>query len=382
MSHSEASHTCCSDSCCTSAELSSSSSPAAARSSSPFPNNQLAAFDAPTSPSSSKLPTSPDAKFSSLPPSSPSFARGLALLEQAAAQEQPELETDDDEPLILRLERGTVMQFGRKAKRLAIPTTETTLPIMLPKSAKNASRLHCTARIVSSAVNPVVEIRVIGMNGMKIDGKLWKAGSMAVLPVEAGAKLNLFFWGWSSTLIVAESEVVISASAPPGSSKVSPPSSLYDGEDGDLIFAEDSAPAASSSKAPPNVAPVSPNQSDLSALSSSPARASASFSPSRAETLLANLGLDLAGLVASQIVFSPRSTVGVEEVVKGLLKEVGGMWDVLDDGMGSEDQSEEREDRAVEAWWDLVEEVLREQPFFGCIDNAGLNVRLSVSFCS
>lgn len=356
-------------------EPSSSSSPSAARSSSPFANNQLAAFDAPTSPSSSKLPTSPDIKYSSLPPSSPSFARGFALLEQAAAQEH---EPEADEPLTLRLERGTVMQFGRKAKRRAIPTTETTLPIMLPKSAKNASRLHCTARIVSSAVNLVVEIRVLGMNGMKIDGKLWKAGSVAVLPVEAGAKLDLFFWGFSSTIIVAESEVINEATTAHRSSKISPPASVYHDDDGDLSLPEEPNSVAPSSVAPSIAAPISPAHSDLSALSSSPARDAASAPSTRAESLLASLGLDISGLVASQIVFSPRSTVGVEEVVKGLLKEVGGMWNVLEDGKGSEEQSEEREDRAVEEWWDVVEQVLREQPFFGCIDNAGLKVR---DFC-
>lgn len=321
------------------------------------------------------MPTSPDAQFSSLPPSSPSFARGLDLLEQAAAQEQAE-DDETDEPLVLRLERGTVMQFGRKAKRRAIPATETTLPIMLPKSAKNASRLHCTARIVNTEVNLVVEIRVLGMNGMKIDGKLWKAGSVAVLPVAAGAKLDLFFWGWSSTVIVAESELVDQPIPAQRSNKVSAPSSIYHGEEGDLSLAEEILLVASSSSAAPSVAaPHSPAHSALSALTSSPAHAAGPLRSSRAEALLASLSLDLSGLVASQIVFSPRATVGVEEVVKGLLREVGGMWDVLNDGKGSEDQSEEREDRAVEEWWDVVEQVLQEQPFFGCIDNAGLKVR-------
>ncbi|ORY90818.1 hypothetical protein BCR35DRAFT_299406 [Leucosporidium creatinivorum] len=366
--------------------LGSSSSPVAAgRSSSPFgfTNSRLAPYDAPTSPSFSKLSTSPAPNnFSSLPPSSPSFARSADLLESVVAA--PEVaaveDDDDDEPLVLRLERGTMMQFGRKAKQRALPCPEATLPIALPKSAKNASRLHCTVKIKPSTSKIVVEIRVIGQNGMKIDGKLWRAGSVAVLLVEAGAKVDLDFWGWSSVVIVAESEKkkrerTVSTRAPvirmssPASSAYN---SLFD-DTGDLSLPEELLPVASSSSSSRAI-PASPTHSDHSALSelSSPAHASAALPESRAEVLLGTLGLDLPGLVASQIVFSPRSTVGVEEVIKGLLREVGGMWNVLKDDKGSEDQSEEREDRAVEEWWDVVECVLREQPFFGCIDNAGL----------
>lgn len=54
------------------------------------------------------------------------------------------------------------------------------------------------------------------------------------------------------------------------------------------------------------------------------------------------------------------------------------MWDVLNDGKGSEEQTEEREEMAVEEWWDAVEQVMSEEPFFGCIDNAGLKVRSCV----
>lgn len=279
-----------------------------------------------------------------------------------------------------------MMQFGRKAKQRAVPCPETTLPIALPKSAKNASRLHCTVKIKPSTSKLVVEIRVLGQNGMKIDGKLWRAGSVAVLPLEAGAKLDLDFWGWSSVIIVAESERkdkrerTISARAPTIRMSSPASSACFFDDTGDLSLPEDLLPAASSSSSALAI-PASPTPSDHSALSelSSPAHPSAALPESRAETLLGTLGLDLAGLVASQIVFSPRSTVGVEEVIKGLLREVGGMWDVLDDGKGSEDQSEEREDHAVEEWWDVVECVLREEPFFGCIDNAGLKVSFLLS---
>lgn len=100
-------------------------------------------------------------------------------------------------------------------------------------------------------------------------------------------------------------------------------------------------------------------------------------SPTPADILASSLSLDLPGLIASAIVFHPRSTVGVEEVVRALLKEVGGMWDILPAGRPTEGAgAAEKEVEAVEAWWECIEEVLREEKMFGCIENVGLRVRL------
>lgn len=123
----------------------------------------------------------------------------------------------------------------------------------------------------------------------------------------------------------------------------------------------------------------SPALSVLSALSSSPPRDTSPLRTStRATALATHLHLDLPGLIASAIVFHPRSTVGVEEVVKALLREIGGMWDILEGGktglVTNQESEQEREELAVDEWWDLVESVLREEEMFGVIENVGLRV--------
>lgn len=285
----------------------------------------------------------------------------------------------------MHLERGTVLQFGRKARQRALPFAETSLPIVLPRSAKNASRLHATARIITSeGSSVVVEVRVIGQNGMKINGKRWRAGAVAVLPMQAGTQLTMSFWGWSARVVVAKTEErranSVSKLARPVASRMSSYASTAEDlasimDDEELFVGNDDETdlAADVSQV---TAPPSPALSALSELSTHENEVDHVKAQKDARTaaslLQERLSLDLAGMIASAIVFSPRSTVGVEEVVRALLRDVGGMWDVLKDGKGSEDQSEEREDAAVEAWWDTVENVLATEPFFGCIDNAGL----------
>lgn len=400
----------------------SSSSPD--RSSSPFAfgNTRLDAYNAPSSPfllptlSASPCkplltPSSPSASFL---PSSPIATKSLLPLVL-------DFPTAED-ALTLGLERGNVFQFGRKGKKVQPNHSagETTLPILLPRSAKNASRLHCTVRILpSEGSRIIVEVRVLGQNGMKVDGILWPAGSVAVLTRPAGATLELSFWGWTSFVIVAESEKaekkkvvkVVSRFIPVAATPARSPSpalsfnSLFDD---DLSVDEvavahtlsaplysDPASLPTSSSAIEATSPrraSSPAESTLSALSSSPVREN-SLSSTRATSLVSSLGLDLAGLIASvrpslsacssqlsyppqAIVFHPRSTVGVEEVVKALLNEVGGMWSILEGGKG---EGAQREEAAVEAWWDVVESVMQEEAFFGCIENAGLRVRPSPS---
>lgn len=288
------------------------------------------------------------------------------------------------------------MQFGRKAKKTIPNRSETTLPILLPRSAKNASRLHCTVRILPRQLGVidhrlVVEVRVLGQNGMKVEGKLWKCGSVAVLPVVAGRMLTLSFWGWNSTVIVAESEFVFKE---PKKVKrvvraITPPTdhddgfnSLFDGSsDVERHLVETQLiPAVTTRESSRASSPALSDVSALSILSSSPApshRQLDDVDATEAEELAESLQLDLPGLIASAIVFQPRSTVGVEEVIRALLKEVGGMWGVVEGGRGPVEEEREREDEAVEAWWDVIESVLRNEAFFGCIENAGLKVRNS-----
>ncbi|GAA5876124.1 hypothetical protein JCM1840_002775 [Sporobolomyces johnsonii] len=379
--------------------LSSSSSSPARRASSPFfANTRLDAYHASSSPSSSKLNLTPKKRFSSLsslPPSSPSFALSSSTALGLASDAPDETQS---EPLTLRLERGTVLYFGRKAKK-AIPRApspgfnrvERALPILLPKSAKNASRIHCSARIISDEDADVegkvaVEIRVTGQNGMKVDGKLWRAGSVARLEVEPATKVMLSFWGWDAQVIVAESEAPqeedddedafdrFRASSPASSAL----NSLFDDED---LHDDDDQSEAHSQPAPRRrAAPPSP-AGTLSSLSSSPILASvplsssASSASSRAYSLASSLSLDLPGLLASSIVFHPRSTVGVDELVRALLKETGSMWDVLSADVAEVERLKETRDgeqEAVDAWKDVVEDVLRDEKMFGMIDNTGL----------
>ncbi|GAA5921530.1 hypothetical protein JCM1841_000554 [Sporobolomyces salmonicolor] len=375
--------------------LSSSSSSPARRASSPFfANTRLDAYHASSSPSSSRLNLTPKKRFASLPPSSPSFGLSSSTALELASDAPDGAQS---EPLTLRLERGTVLYFGRKAKK-AIPRApspgfnrvERALPILLPKSAKNASRIHCSARIVPDGDDHVegkvaVEIRVTGQNGMKVDGKLWRAGSVARLEVEPATKMMLSFWGWDAEVIVAESEAPLEEADDEdafGSFRASSPASsalnsLFDDEDSH----DDDEAEEHSRRAPrPRAAPSSP-AGTLSSLSSSPILASVplpSSSPSaasRAFSLASSLSLDLPGLLASSIVFHPRSTVGVDELVRALLKETGSMWDVLSTDAAEVERLKETRDgeqQAVEAWKDVVEDVLKDEKMFGMIDNTGL----------
>ncbi|GAA5849382.1 hypothetical protein JCM9279_000885 [Rhodotorula babjevae] len=397
---------------------SSSSSPrGAASSSSPFfQRTRLEAFDVPTSPSSAfdadkqLVPTSPVQRFSSLaslPPSSPSF--GLAALPTSSTTALDDLvaaasgavasppstsptsrDPGLDTPRLWHLERGTVLYFGRKARK-ALPrdraTTLTHVPVILPKSAKNASRIHCSVRIVSRAEQELdgaleVEVRVTGQNGMKVDGKVKKTGSVVVLEKQAGEAVRLKFWGWDAKVLVAESELGLDDDDGDdlAAARRSGPSYLEDDEDEDALRRARSPSRASSPaynysndhglSPEPEFAPrvaVAPSYPP-SSTSSSPAA-------ERASALVASLNLDLAGLIASAIVFHARSTVAVDEVIRALLKESGGMWRVLsadEDVVERRKDTPEGEDDAVAAWRTIVEDVLVHESMFGMIDNAGL----------
>ncbi|SCZ92241.1 BZ3500_MvSof-1268-A1-R1_Chr5-2g07731 [Microbotryum saponariae] len=385
-----------------------------------LPHSRFAAYDAPTSPDAGSN------KFaSSAPPSSPghehadrvdshvtsallSVAVG-AIARAASANSETRSMLQSPAPVIahpiqlienddtrLVLERGVVMQLGRKAKRPTQPRLETTLPVQLAKSAKHASRMHCTLRILPRTRQTpphkvVVQVHVLGMNGMKIDGRLFRKSSVAVLTVPIGHKLKLSLWSWQGVVHIADSELPkqrnatdIPYAAPLSPVALSVYDSLTDGDASNLRHRDGSFELATPNEK--SRGPASPAHSDHSLLSALPSSPSAqeddevemdnvdqiSAESTRAAALVESLGLDLPGLIASAIVFSPRSTVDVETVVQSLLREVGGMWDVLEDGKGSEDLSQDREDQAVEAWWEVVERVLCQEPFFGCIDNAGL----------
>ncbi|GAA6033412.1 hypothetical protein JCM8097_006738 [Rhodosporidiobolus ruineniae] len=409
-----------------SSSTSSSSSPAP---SSPFfRNSRLDAFDAPSSPvglGSSK---------SSLPPSSPSFLRlGAAssleklasatdeseeLAAPSSAQPQPlpqkkhravvVADADSDLPRVLHLERGTVLYFGRKAKKAiprpsaTSPSKKTYIPVLLPKSAKNASRLHASARILPVLLGEeqhevlTVEMRVTGMNGLKVDGKLYRAGETPRWTVAPGKRMELAFWGCPRMeLVVAESEVDLGSATDEDDENdvVSEASDRESDEDvvGRAGAASSSRGRASSpaysllydaglsplavSSALPSLSSLSSAASSSSTPSYSPAPRLPSASTAHAESLVSSLNLDLPGLIASAIVFHPRATVAVDEVIRALLRETGGMWSVLE--LGEEEterakESVEMEDRAVAAWRELVEDVLDEEEMFGRIDNTGL----------
>ncbi|KAM0751201.1 hypothetical protein T439DRAFT_325350 [Meredithblackwellia eburnea MCA 4105] len=400
---------------------SNSSSSSIIGTSSPFGgDSRFRAYDAPSSPfAPSKLSTSPSrpqiiAEDSARDrsgegvPSPSKINRGK--LEVAAAQDR----------LTIRLEQGVRLQFGRKAKKTLLePSSDTTVPILLPQSAKNASRLHCSVQLLPSSTENEgektrIQVRVFGQNGMRVDGKLWEAGEVVEFEVEPGQTVKLYFWGWTALVkvpgemaakeksgtsgVVEEKEVTSRKLSPLLSTPArlrtviadsSPFNSLFDGSEGRA-----SSPVASS-KDPfddrstlgdlESVSrPPSPVFSVLSDLSSSPAPEekfrleseddednSNTHLTARAQELAKTLALDLPGLIASAIVFHPRSTVGVQEVVEGLLREVGGMWDVLEGGKG-DSPDKEHEQMAVDAWWDTVEDVLKSEPFFACIANAGL----------
>ncbi|GAA5905282.1 hypothetical protein JCM8208_003803 [Rhodotorula glutinis] len=402
------------------APTSSSSSPRGGlRSSSPFfQRNRLEAFDVPTSPSSTfgadkqLVPTSPIQHFSSLaslPPSSPSF--GLAAFPTSSTAALDDLvaaasgavasppsatptsrDPGLDTPRLWHLERGTVLYFGRKARK-ALPrdraTTLTHVPVILPKSAKNASRIHCSVRIVSRAEQELdgaleVEVRVTGQNGMKVDGKVKKNGSVVVLEKHAGQALRLKFWGWDAKVLVADSELGlddVDDEADIAAARRRGPSSCLEDDDDEDALRRARSPSRASSPAYnySNDHGLSPEPETAPRTSLAPPRppspTSSTVAAERASTLVTSLNLDLAGLVASAIVFHARSTVAVDEVVRALLKESGGMWRGLsddDDVVERRKDTPEGEDDAVAAWRTIVEDVLVRENMFGMIDNAGL----------
>ncbi|GAA6003380.1 hypothetical protein JCM10207_000306 [Rhodosporidiobolus poonsookiae] len=373
---------------------SSSSSPAP---SSPFfASTRLDAFNAPSSPSHSslKVPTSPVRRLpalNSLPPSSPSFGLASSTTQDVLASEAASVIDEPtpaqshkhdfaaDAPRILHLERGSVLYFGRKAKK-AIPRpssteatvgSETYLPVLLPKSAKNASRLHCSARLLPAEDEDkvMVELRVTGMNGMKIDGKLYRQGSIAHLTVEPGRRVKLQFWGADVLLIVAESEISLDSDSDDGDVTV-------EEEEGEEVRAASPAPvradrpkSAHASRAPSPALPSSQQQLSTS-LPAVPSAAAA-----RAAALVSSLALDLPGLIASAIVFHPRATVAVDEIARALLRETGALWRVLsekEEEVERRRETQDGEDEAVEAWREIVEDTLEDEEMFGRIDNSGL----------
>lgn len=402
-----------------SATASSSSPGRTVQSSSPFfARTRLDTFDLPTSPGASsaidKLATSPIRRtLASLPPSSPSFglsaataldelAHASALASRATSPCAP-IETTAkrdpglDTPRTLHLERGTVLYFGRKARK-AIPRhqharddvvdEETHVPVILPKSAKNASRIHCSARIIDSTADGhlVTEVRVTGQNGMKVDGKVRRNGSIVRVEKRAGETLRLSFWGWSAKLVIADSEVGLVSDAESEVDLV-----VVDHHERDDLGESQQRPSKSRRRAP-SPAPSfrsddhglspEPEFSEQAPASSSRASSLAPPGPSpaavRAAALASTLGLDLPGLIASAIVFHARSTVAATEVVHGLLAETRSMWTILttdEDELEQIRDSAAGEARAIEAWQDLVEDVLAREDMFGMIDNSGLKVR-------
>ncbi|GAA5959057.1 hypothetical protein JCM3765_006325 [Sporobolomyces pararoseus] len=387
---------------------SSSSSPSRLNgSSSPFfSNSRLDAFHASSSPgpTSSKLLSTPTKRQNlpaSLPPSSPSFGLGqedeeLDLSSPRQQQQQQalsseELPEEEFSTVALRLETNTVLYFGRKAKK-AIPRvqrspgfnpSERSIPILLPKSAKNASRIHCSARIVKHQQTTsksggkgkgkvTIEVRVTGQNGMRIDGKLWKAGSLARLTVENGRELEFSFWGWNANVtVVAPSSSSSSRKgideAQSSSSSKRPRMTRED----DSESQEEEDDRAGPSKRSRQTSPTT----SLSSLSSfsPPALSPAAI---RARSLASSPELDLPGLLASTIVFHPRSTVGVDELVRALLKESGQqLWQVLSEDREEVEklkQTSRGEEDAVRVWIPVCQEVLKSERMFGVIDNTGL----------
>ncbi|GAA5896203.1 hypothetical protein JCM6882_008517 [Rhodosporidiobolus microsporus] len=379
-------------------DLSASSSSSPAPSSPFFSSTRLDAFHAPSSPSSLKVPTSPVRRLSSLaslPPSSPSFglSSSAATLDDLASEagsakpQQVSAKKRDvgvEAPRVLHLERSTVLYFGRKAKKAIprpVPTegspagSETYIPVLLPSAAKNASRLHCSARLLPAEEEDkvMVEIRVTGMNGMKVDGKLFRKGSVGHWTVEPGRRMRLKFWGWDATLVVAESEVALNDEGDLTDEDYEDAVSVSD--EGDYEQDRAGSPAAAFV---PTARPA-PSPTALSPLSDAPSssfsRPDVSASAARASALVDSLDLDLPGLIASAIVFHPRATVAVDEVIRALLRETGALWRVLSE---SEDEVERRretvegEEEAVAAWREMVEDVLEGEEMFGQIDNTGL----------
>ncbi|GAA5895193.1 Tos4p [Sporobolomyces salmoneus] len=385
---------------------SSSSSPSRLNgSSSPFFSNScLDAFHASSSPAPppQKLlstPTKRSTLLDTLPPSSPSF--GLEVAQPQSESHQSLLLADEQaeeesETVSLRLVPNTVLYFGRKAKK-AIPRLrspgydplERSIPILLPKSAKNASRIHCSARIVKSTSSSkkngkngkkgkvTIEVRVTGQNGMRIDGKLWKMGSLARFKVEDGRTLELAFWGWNAKVTVdasrqkEEEEEARIASRKRSLDSSSELGSLDDSEE------ENESEAAGQSAARP--AKRSRQTSPSLSISSSSSSSVDSPAALRARSLASSPSLDLPGLLASTIVFHPRSTVGVDELVRALLKESGQqLWSVLSDNNNDRERFEqlketrEGEEEALRAWIPVCQEVLKGERMFGMIDNTGL----------
>ncbi|KWU41168.1 hypothetical protein RHOSPDRAFT_37300 [Rhodotorula sp. JG-1b] len=396
----------------------SSSSPGrTVQSSSPFfARTRLDTFDLPTSPGASsavdKLATSPIRRtLASLPPSSPSFgssaptaldelANASALASRAASPRAPtqtaaKRDPGLDTPRTLHLERGTVLYFGRKARK-AIPRhqhahnntveEETHVPVILPKSAKNASRIHCSARIVDSTADGdlVTEVRVTGQNGMKVDGKVRRNGTVVRVEKRAGETLRLSFWGWSAKLVIADSEVGLVSDVKSDFNSVARKHERDDlGESQQRPFKSRrraSSPALSFRSDDHGLSPE-PEFSERAPVSSSSRASSLAPPPGpspaavRAAALASALGLDLPGLIASAIVFHARSTVAATEVIHGLLAETRSMWTILttdEDELEQIRDSAAGEARAIEAWQDLVEDVLAREDMFGMIDNSGL----------
>ena len=399
----------------------SSSSPGrTVQSSSPFfARTRLDTFDLPTSPGASsavdKFATSPIRRtLASLPPSSPSFgssaptaldelANASALASRAASPRAPtqtaaKRDPGLDTPRTLHLERGTVLYFGRKARK-AIPRhqhahnnaveEETHVPVILPKSAKNASRIHCCARIIDSTADGdlVTEVRVTGQNGMKVDGKVRRNGTVVRVEKRAGETLRLSFWGWSAKLVIADSEVGLVSDVESDFNSVARKHERDDlGESQQRPFKSRrraSSPALSFRSDDHGLSPE-PEFSERAPVSSSSRASSLAPPPGpspaavRAAALASALGLDLPGLIASAIVFHARSTVAATEVIHGLLAETRSMWTILttnEDELEQVRDSAAGEARAIEAWQDLVEHVLAREDMFGMIDNSGLKVR-------
>lgn len=135
------------------------------------------------------------------------------------------------------------------------------------------------------------------MNGMKIDGKTWKIGSLVKIAVVQGQKIMLGFWGWEATLVLGGEQKEVTTSALPMIviESSTPASSAYGSRFADEE-PEDEREEQEMLVDPTPQRSVSPAESELSALSpSSPASRRVPFSDptSPAQALVESLSLGM-----------------------------------------------------------------------------------------
>lgn len=121
------------------------------------------------------LPSSPPAL-----PSSPPVSASQASREQTASGQIVYLH--DQESLAFR--RGQIVHFGRKLKTMQKTLSpenqaKNAVFVVLPKSAKHASRTHCTVSVGQESV----VIHALGQNGVLIDDETLSEGDERNIPI-------------------------------------------------------------------------------------------------------------------------------------------------------------------------------------------------------